>query len=77
MDQGTRDQLLFDLTYALRHKAPLEPRGRRRQHADDMAFQIAARRVLEHLELCGWHLGRKSEPGPTHRSPDSYGGPTT
>lgn len=60
MDTEARARLLFDIKYALEFKCRLDPRGRKRQHADDPAYEIAAEAILGHLvDTCGWGLTRE------------------
>ena len=62
-----RDDLLFDIEFALGHKAaPLWPR--RRSYGLAHPYRPAARAVLEHLELCGLRVFRKP-PAPWHSVP--------
>ena len=58
------DDLLFDLCLALRKLAPatLRDLATRRRPGDDLAEKIAAERILEHLELCGWRFEHKPTP---------------
>ncbi len=46
------EAILFDIAFALRHKAGVKLK-------DDIATKIAAKRIADHLRLCGWRLTRK------------------
>ena len=37
--------------------------AKRRLPSDELAENIVAEAILEHLELCGWRLERKVRPG--------------
>lgn len=53
-----KDDLLFDVEFALGHKAaPLWPK--RRSYGVAHPYRPAARAVIEHLELCGLRVFRK------------------
>jgi hypothetical protein len=59
-----RDDLLFDLQLALRKISPGTTRDLAtcRRPGDELAERIAAERILEHLELCGWRMEHKPTP---------------
>ena len=62
-----RDDLLFDVEFALGYKAaPLWPK--RRSYGVAHPYRPAARAVIEHLELCGLRVFRKP-PAQGHGAP--------
>ena len=65
---ATPDELVDALSYALRYE------GRRRvHHADEMAAQITAHRLVQHLEAAGFVVLRK----PSRMAPTTSGMPAT
>ena len=60
----SRDDLLFDLQMALGKIPPATSRdlAKRQLPGDELAEKIAAERILEHLELCGWRIEHKPVP---------------
>jgi hypothetical protein len=45
----TEDDLIFDLAFALRSKTAAKVK-------DETAARIAAKRIADHLKLCGWRF---------------------
>ena len=67
----TRDDLLFTIEMALRKAERLWPKTRR--PGDHDRLKPVARKVVEHMELCGMRvLGKPRSPG--HRTPGPSGG---
>lgn len=62
---ATQDEIADTLAFALQFD------GRRRvRHADSFIAQIAAKRLVEHLERSGFVVMRKP-PAPAHKAPDT------
>jgi hypothetical protein len=80
IESGSRDELLFDLVFALkRHVAPdhLRAIARRRPpppgRMEDLEERIVAEALLEHLVRCGWDITKR--PGFGSKCPTTPGGP--
>ena len=64
---ATEAEVLFSISFALRHK------GKRAfRHADSHMAEIAAAHLLEHLEASGFVL-MKRPPATAHGAPAAYG----
>ena len=66
----SRGDLLLTIETALRKAAPFWPR--KRVPGDHDRLAPVARKVVEHLELCGMRVFGKS-PGRGHGTPDPWG----
>lgn len=55
--EQTIEELIFDVKQGLRKPRPFFPQGRAAQD-DDTTLGLIAETVVEHLELCRWHLNR-------------------
>ena len=67
----SRGDLLFTVEMALRKAERFWPK--KRLPGDHDRLRPVARRVVEHLNLCGMRVFRKP-PGPGHSTPDPWGG---
>ena len=67
----SRGDLLFTIEMALRKAERYWPR--KRVPGDHDRLAPVARKVVEHMELCGMKCFGKP-PGPGHSTPDSWGG---
>ena len=70
IEPGSREGLLFDLVFALKHHVPsgiLRALGTRRYlrpgQPEDLEEKITAEAILEHLELCGWEIRKREGTG--------------
>jgi hypothetical protein len=70
IEPGSREGLLFDLAFALRHHVPrgvLKKIGTERHVRPDqiesLDEKIAAEAILEHLALCGWEITKRPDAG--------------
>ena len=67
----TRDDLLFTVEMALRKAERFWPK--KRLPGDHDRLKPVARKVIEHLDLCGMRVFGKAR-GPGHSTPDPWGG---